>query len=75
MRYMTQADEVMGWFELHKYLNRAQAMQHLNIFNLTAVISDMRESGIQIETVYETKNGKKSKWCKYALKQAEKGEK
>lgn len=50
-------------------------MQHLNIFNLTAVISDMRESGIQIETVYETKNGKKSKWCKYALKQAERGEK
>jgi hypothetical protein len=40
----------------------------LGIWNLTALISTMRDKGIKIESYYpEKKDGKKANWCKYRL--------
>lgn len=65
---MTHQEKIMKWFRTHKYLDRVQAMTKLNIFNLTADISDMRAAGIDIESVYPNVKGKKARWCKYRLK-------
>lgn len=63
---MTQEQQVIKWFEKHEYLNRVDAINSFSppIWNLTAVISDMRGKGINIESV-PMKEGKQ--YVKYRL--------
>lgn len=62
---MTQEEKVMKWFKNHKYLSRQQAFNNLYIYNLTAVISNLRLKGIDIVT--EKVKGKNSTYGKYRL--------
>ena len=57
---MTQEARILKWFEKHTYLNRVNAINDIQppIWNLTAVISDMRNKGIDIESV-PMKEGKR----------------
>lgn len=56
----TQQERVMDWLENHEYINRVNAINDIKppIWNLTAVIADMRQRGINIESV-PMKEGKR----------------
>lgn len=62
---MTQGEKVIDFMKRYGSINRKQAMNKLYIYNLTAVISDLRGKGYPIETV--TIKGKTAKYCKYTL--------
>lgn len=65
---LTQGQKVINWLNNHPYIDRYTAMYNLRITNLTAVISDLRQKGHDIETVeFKTKDGiKYAKWAKGA---------
>lgn len=62
---MTQGESVIEFIKKYGSINRKQAINKLYIYNLTAVISDLRAKGIPIETV--TIKGQKATYCKYTL--------
>lgn len=66
---MTQSQQILNWFKENRYINRQNAMA-LNppIWNLTAVISEMRARGIIIDSV-PMKEGKR--YVKYELIRSE----
>lgn len=61
----TQEQKVIEFIKKHGTINRKQAIDHLHIYNLTAVISEMRRKGIDVETIWI--KGKTSRYCKYGL--------
>ena len=60
---LTQQEKVVHWLKNHKYISREEAFNKLYIYNLTAVISDLRKAGYDIENVWV--KGKGTRYCKY----------
>ena len=60
---MTQEEKLLNYWKTRKYINRAIALNELNIYNLTAVISVMRYKGYDIEDVPQKKGKRYVKYC------------
>ena len=74
-RRLNQQDRVYEYMKDFTYITRVDAMQDIGVANLTAVISELRKDGIQIETKYiKTKNryGERIKYAQYYLKEEQK---
>lgn len=65
IREMTQGEKVIEYIREHGSINRKQAINKLYIYNLTAVVSDLKKKGYPIDK--EWIKGKKSTYCKYIL--------
>lgn len=70
---LTQAEKVAKYLKYNKSIDRPRAISILGIWNLTAVVSAMRDAGYPIETVYNTDRitGKKMQTCRYTMGEAE----
>ena len=67
---MTQEEEVLRVMSELGYVNRKIAINELGIWNLTALISSMRQKGHMIINEWHTgKNryGRKVRWCDYKM--------
>lgn len=63
---LTQEEKVLKYFDTHKTaLTRQYAMNNLYIMNITAVISNLRKHGHDIETV--KKKSKNATYGSYVL--------
>lgn len=67
---MTQADRVLHYIGLWGGITRSQAINDCGVGNLTAVISDIRKSGIPIvTTMIDGRNrfGEKIRFAHYSI--------
>lgn len=63
---MTQTERVKAYIKLHGSIDRAQALNALNVFNLPEVIRKLRAKGEDIETV--NVKGHNGNYCRYRFK-------
>lgn len=66
----TQAQRVFKYIHDFGSITRAEAMSDIGVANLTAVISDLRKQGYNIETIdvhTENRYGQKITYAKYVL--------
>lgn len=63
MEKLTQEQKILNYWKTNKYINRPIAMNRLNIYNLTAVISSMRAKGYDILDVPQKKGKRYVKYC------------
>ena len=70
---LTQPEKVAKYLTRNKTIDRPRAISILGIWNLTAVVSDMREMGYPIQTVLnkDRLTGKKMKTCVYTMGEGE----
>ena len=70
MKKLTQKERLLFYLKRYGSITGAEAFNELEIYRLSARISDLRKEGHNIETIYETKEnrlGEKVTYGKYRL--------
>lgn len=71
-KVLTQEQRVLNHMREHGSITRISAMLEVSVSNLTAVISDLRKKGYEIETIDVpsiNRLGQKVSYAKYVLKE------
>jgi hypothetical protein len=63
---MTQTEMIRAHLQSGRDLSPIDALNHYGCFRLAARIIELRKAGLDIETVTETRNGKK--YARYVLR-------
>ena len=56
---MSQKAQIEKWLKRGRRLNPAQALKNFGSFRLAARIDELRKDGLEIETKYQHKDGKR----------------
>lgn len=66
---MNQCDKVLKYMKEHGSITQREAVYHLNVFRLSARISDLRESGVKIRTENEPNKDEFGYHARYFLEE------
>lgn len=68
---MSQEDMILEYMETHRGITQAEAIEALGCYRLGARIFDLKERGVNVETVMEdgvNRFGVKTRYARYFLK-------
>lgn len=68
---MAQLEQILEYMRVNGSITPLEALHNCGCFRLGARIFDLKDRGYPIETVmvYESKNGKRSKYARYVLRE------